>query len=79
MTIKEKIEALRRELREHNHKYYVLASPTISDYEFDMKLKELQALEEQYPEFMDATSPTIPNAIFKWIFRQPTFWNADIF
>jgi len=59
MTIKEKIEALRRELREHNHKYYVLASPTISDYEFDMKLKELKALEEQYPEFMDATSPTM--------------------
>ena len=59
MTIKEKIEALRRELREHNHKYYVLTSPTISDYEFDMKLKELQALEEKYPEFMDATSPTM--------------------
>lgn len=59
MTIKEKIEALRRELREHNHKYYVLASPTISDYEFDLKLKELQALEEQHPEFMDATSPTM--------------------
>ena len=59
MTIKEKIEALRRELREHNHKYYVLASPTISDYEFDMKLKELQALEEQHPEFMDANSPTM--------------------
>ena len=59
MTIKEKIEVLRRELREHNHKYYVLTSPTISDYEFDMKLKELQALEEQYPEFMDITSPTM--------------------
>lgn len=59
MTIKEKIEALRRELREHNHKYYVLASPTISDYEFDMKLKELQVLEEQNPQFMDATSPTM--------------------
>ncbi len=59
MTIKEKIEAIRGELREHNHKYYVLASPTISDYEFDMKLKELQALEEKYPEFMDATSPTM--------------------
>lgn len=59
MIVKEKIEALRRELREHNHKYYVLTSPTISDYEFDMKLKELQALEEQYPEFMDATSPTM--------------------
>jgi DNA ligase (NAD+) len=59
MSIKEKIEALRQELREHNYKYYVLASPSISDYEFDMKLKELQALEEQYPEFMDATSPTM--------------------
>ncbi len=59
MTIKEKIEALRKELREHNYKYYVLASPSISDYEFDMKLKELQALEDQYPEFMDATSPTM--------------------
>ncbi|MBT8292766.1 MAG: NAD-dependent DNA ligase LigA [Eudoraea sp.] len=59
MSIKENIEALREELREHNHKYYVLASPSISDYEFDMKLKELQALEEQYPEFMDATSPTM--------------------
>jgi len=59
MTIKEKIEGLRRELREHNYKYYVLASPSISDYEFDMKLKELQILEEQYPEFMDTTSPTM--------------------
>ena len=59
MSIKEKIEALREELREHNYKYYVLASPSISDYEFDMKLKELQALEDQYPEFMDATSPTM--------------------
>ncbi|MEP0133810.1 MAG: NAD-dependent DNA ligase LigA [Eudoraea sp.] len=59
MTIKEKIEVLRTELREHNHKYYVLTSPTISDYEFDMKLKELQVLEEQFPEFMDATSPTM--------------------
>ena len=59
MTIKEKIEGLRRELREHNYKYYVLASPSISDYEFDMKLKELQILEGQYPEFIDATSPTV--------------------
>ena len=59
MSIKEKIEALREELREHNYKYYVLASPSISDYEFDMKLKELQALEDKYPEFMDATSPTM--------------------
>lgn len=59
MTIKEKIEELRRELREHNHNYYVLDNPTISDYDFDMKLKELQHLESKHPEFYDATSPTL--------------------
>ncbi len=59
MTIKENIESLRKELREHNHNYYVLDNPTISDYDFDMKLKELQALEEQHPEFQDPTSPTL--------------------
>ena len=59
MEAKQKIEGLRKELREHNYKYYVLDSPVISDYEFDMKLKELQALEEQYPEFHDPTSPTL--------------------
>jgi DNA ligase (NAD+) len=59
MNSKEKIEALRHELREHNHNYYVLDNPTISDYEFDMKLKELQTLEEKHPEFYDATSPTL--------------------
>lgn len=59
MTIKEQIESLRKELREHNHNYYVLDNPTISDYDFDMKLKELQKLEKQYPEFQDATSPTL--------------------
>ncbi|MGB5436088.1 MAG: NAD-dependent DNA ligase LigA [Maribacter sp.] len=59
MGIKEKIEALRQELREHNHNYYVLDNPTISDYEFDMKLKELQALEAAHPDFHDQTSPTI--------------------
>ena len=59
MDIKQKIEALRTALREHNYNYYVLDNPTISDYEFDMQLKELQALEAQYPEFHDATSPTL--------------------
>ncbi len=59
MTIKKKVEALRQELREHNHNYYVLDNPIISDYEFDMKLKELQDLEAKYPEFYDATSPTL--------------------
>ncbi len=59
MNIKEKIEALRQELREHNHNYYVLDNPIISDYEFDMKLKSLQDLEAKYPEYYDATSPTL--------------------
>ncbi|RNC79766.1 MAG: NAD-dependent DNA ligase LigA [Winogradskyella sp.] len=58
MTTQQKIEALRDELRQHNHSYYVLDHPTISDYEFDMKLKELQALEAQHPEFYDANSPS---------------------
>ena len=56
--IKEQIESLRRVLEQHNYNYYVKSSPTISDFEFDAKLKELQALEEQYPEFADANSPT---------------------
>lgn len=58
MDTKAKIEVLRDELRQHNYNYYILDHPTISDYEFDIKLKELQALEEQYPEFFDANSPT---------------------
>ncbi|MGB5818224.1 MAG: NAD-dependent DNA ligase LigA [Saonia sp.] len=59
MTTKEQIDSLRQELRAHNHNYYVLDNPTISDYEFDMKLKELQALEEKHPELYDPTSPTL--------------------
>tara|TARA_R110000796_G_scaffold252619_2_gene388774 strand:+ start:21140 stop:23137 length:1998 start_codon:yes stop_codon:yes gene_type:complete len=59
MEIKNKIETLRATLREHNYNYYVLDNPTISDFDFDMQLKELQLLEEQYPEFYDATSPTL--------------------
>ncbi|MEJ6791428.1 MAG: NAD-dependent DNA ligase LigA [Lacinutrix sp.] len=58
-NIKNKIEALRNELREHNFNYYVLDNATISDYDFDIKLKELQALEEAHPEFHDANSPTL--------------------
>ncbi|TCK64717.1 DNA ligase (NAD+) [Winogradskyella wandonensis] len=59
MTIKTKIEALREELRQHNYNYYILDNPTISDYEFDIKLKELQALEAEYPDFYDENSPTL--------------------
>jgi DNA ligase (NAD+) len=56
--IKQHIVNLRNELREHNYNYYVLDNPTISDFDFDIKLKELQALEEAHPEFYDANSPT---------------------
>lgn len=58
MNIQEKIEKLRSELNEHNYKYYILDTPEISDYEFDIKLKQLQILESQYPEFFDENSPT---------------------
>ena len=59
MELKEKIEKLRAELRDHNYRYYVLDSPIISDYEFDMMLKELQSLEDQHPEYYDPNSPTV--------------------
>ena len=57
--MKEKIQQLREELNQHNYNYYVLNNPTISDYEFDQKLKELQALEQAHPEFYDENSPTV--------------------
>ncbi|MEJ6979816.1 NAD-dependent DNA ligase LigA [Pedobacter sp. P351] len=56
--IKEQMDALVKELNQHNYNYYVLAQPTITDFEFDIKLKELEALEKQYPEFQDENSPT---------------------
>lgn len=59
MSIESRLQALREELREHNYNYYVLDNPTISDYDFDMKLKELQGLEAEHPEFFDESSPTI--------------------
>ena len=58
MSVKEKIISLRKELNEHNYNYYVLDNATISDYEFDIKLKELEKLEEENPQFFDANSPT---------------------
>lgn len=57
-SIEEKIKNLRKELEQHNYNYYLLDNPTISDYEFDIKLKELQELEKQYPQYFDANSPT---------------------
>lgn len=58
MDIQNTIQNLREELNQHNHNYYVLDQPTISDFEFDVKLKQLQDLENQYPDFFDENSPT---------------------
>ncbi len=52
------IEALSAELKQHNYNYYVLAQPSISDQDFDYKLKGLAALEKQFPELLDPNSPT---------------------
>ena len=57
-VIAEKIAALRKTLHEHNHRYYLLDAPIISDQEFDQLLRELQDLEEAHPEFYDPNSPT---------------------
>ena len=56
--IKQRILLLQQSLHTHNHRYYVLDDPTISDFEFDHLLKELLVLEEKYPEFLDINSPT---------------------
>ncbi|SDX20957.1 NAD-dependent DNA ligase LigA [Flavobacterium degerlachei] len=58
MDIQNTIQKLREELNLHNYNYYVLDNPTISDYDFDLKLKQLQDLENQYPEYYDESSPT---------------------
>ncbi|QEM12055.1 NAD-dependent DNA ligase LigA [Mucilaginibacter rubeus] len=55
---KKQIEALTAELKQHNYNYYVLAMPTISDFDFDKKLEQLNKLEKEYPEFADPDSPT---------------------
>ena len=56
--IADRIKALREELERHNYDYYVLSSPTISDFEFDRKMRELQDLEAAHPEYFDPHSPT---------------------
>lgn len=58
MDIEKKIKDLTAELNQYNYQYYVLANSVISDYDFDLKLKELEALEAQYPAFADPNSPT---------------------
>ena len=58
MNIQQNIYQLREELNKHNHNYYVLDNPIISDFDFDLKLKQLQILEHQNPQFFDENSPT---------------------
>ena len=58
MDIQNTIQELREELNQHNYNYYVLDTPAISDFEFDLKLKQLQELENKHPEFFDENSPS---------------------
>ncbi len=58
MSIEKEIKDLRSQLHQYNHEYYVLDNASISDYEFDMLLKKLQALEDKHPEYSDDNSPT---------------------
>ena len=57
-TEQQRIEQLRRELHEHNYRYYVLNQPSIGDQEFDFLMHELQDLEAKHPELYDPNSPT---------------------
>jgi DNA ligase (NAD+) len=59
LSIQETMDALVKELNQHSYNYYVLAMPTIADYEFDKKLEELAKLEKEHPEFADPDSPTL--------------------
>lgn len=59
MEVKERIDWLRSELHRHNHNYYILNAPEISDQEFDFMMRELQDLEQAHPEYSDANSPTM--------------------
>jgi len=82
MSIQETIQTLRNELNQHNYNYYVLDNATISDYDFDIKLKELQDLESKHPEFFDENSPTqrVGGAItknFKTIAHQYRMYSLD--
>ena len=58
MNVQEEVLELSKELRKHNHSYYVLSKPTISDYDFDMKLSRLNKLEQENPSLLSPDSPT---------------------
>lgn len=77
MTPQERIVQLRNELHRHNYNYYVLNMPVISDYEFDLLMRELQNLESAHPEFYDPLSPTqrvgsdLTSEFFQVVHRYP--------
>ena len=58
ISAKDRIEYLRVQIREHEHKYYILAEPSISDYEYDLLVSELERLEKENPELITPDSPT---------------------
>src|SRR5262245_6649021 len=57
-AVERKVEALRDKIRNHEHRYYVLDDPEISDAEFDLLMRELQTLEAEHPELITPDSPT---------------------
>lgn len=82
MDIQQTIHALREELNQHNYNYYVLDNGKISDFDFDNKLKELEVLENQYPQFFDKNSPTqrVGGAItknFETVFHEYRMYSLD--
>ena len=79
---RKEIERLRTELGEHNYRYYVLAQPTISDFEFDRLLKQLQGLEAEFPDLVTPDSPTQrvggqPLAEFATVMHDPPMLSLD--
>ena len=70
--IEEQIQQLRQEIEAHNYAYYVLSSPTISDYDFDQLLKQLERLEQEHPDLITRILPhsvsgeTVRRALPKW-------------
>ena len=58
MILKDRIDYLKDELNKHNHNYYVLDNPTISDYEYDMMMQDLRKCEAEHPDWIRPDSPT---------------------
>ncbi len=58
MDVKTRIEELRKKIRQYDYEYYVLAQPSVSDFEYDLLMKELEELERQHPELVTPDSPT---------------------